>query len=256
MNSSKAPKVSPVLYHLFLKIARAELSRNFHAVRILRKSLRDFADCRVVYANHPSWWDPLVLLCLAQEFFPTCRGFAPIDRASLERYRILGRIGFFGIEPGTRRGALAFLRTAEAILRQPPQMLWLTPQGKFSDERQRPLGFQRGLAHLATRLSTMKFLPVALEYDFWTEKRAEILIAFGEPLLSEPSVDPATFTYECERALEAAQQQLALAGQRRQPSEWTILHRGRVSISPVYDAWRKLRGRIRGRADQIAHVAE
>jgi len=62
--------------------------------------------------NHASWWDPLVNLLLAREFFPHRQIYGPMDAVALERYALFKRLGMFGVEQNSRRGALHFLRTA------------------------------------------------------------------------------------------------------------------------------------------------
>ena len=75
---------------------------------------------------------------LARTFFPGSSSFAPIDEQMLERYRLFKRLGFFGIKPDSTSGALAFIRRVDSILSSPNSMLWLTPQGRFADARERP----------------------------------------------------------------------------------------------------------------------
>jgi hypothetical protein len=45
--------------------------------------------------------------------------------------------------------------------------------------RERPLGLKPGLARLAEIAPKALFLPLALEYGFWTERGAEAFLAFG-----------------------------------------------------------------------------
>jgi 1-acyl-sn-glycerol-3-phosphate acyltransferase len=134
----------------------------------------------VLYANHAGWWDPLVGLLLKAAFFPDYTLFAPVDAVSLRRYKILSKVGFFGVEKQTRRGVIDFFSTAEAILRVPENLLAVTPQGRFADARERPVQFQRGLGLLATRVKRALFVPVAVEYAFWDQRRPEIFCRFGE----------------------------------------------------------------------------
>ena len=88
-------------------------------------------------------------------------------------------------------------------------MLFLTPQGKFADVRA-PLVFAPGLEHLAARAPRAHFLPLAIEYTFWEERKPEVLLAFGQGGWDQ---------------LGPAQARLASAAQRRQPNEWEVLLR-------------------------------
>ncbi|MDQ2867581.1 MAG: lysophospholipid acyltransferase family protein [Verrucomicrobiota bacterium] len=246
------PAISPWRLKFFRHYARRHLARHFYSMRLLGdRPSADALSARVIFCNHASWWDPLVLLALAAEFFPNRESFAPIDAASLLRYGIFRRLGFFGITPGTRAGAIAFLNIARTILEKPNAMLWLTAQGHFADARVRPVELQRGLGHLGARLPATKFLPLALEYTFWEERLPEVLLHFGEPIMSDGSADALTLQFE--RALETAQDELAHASLRREPTEWHSLQRGRAGSSRIYDAWRRLRARCRGQNFSDSH---
>jgi 1-acyl-sn-glycerol-3-phosphate acyltransferase len=91
----------------------------------------------IVVLNHPSWWDPLLGLVLT-ELFADRDHYWPMDADALRRYWVFQRLGAFGIEPATLRGAREFLRTACAILARPRTALWVTAQGRFADPRERP----------------------------------------------------------------------------------------------------------------------
>ena len=122
-------------------------------------------------------------LYLSRKWFPDRKSFAPIDAASLERYGFFKHIGIYGIEQQSVRGAIQFLRTTVAILSAGRHVVWLTPQGAFCDVRERPLRMRRGLGKLAVRTEEAEFLPLAIEYTFWTEPQPEILVAFGEAII-------------------------------------------------------------------------
>ena len=254
----RAPHVSGGVMKVFAAYSRGYLCRRFHAVRVLKSALppRDCPDPLVVYLNHAAWWDPLVCLLLAREFFPRRTSYAPIDVAMLERYRIFKHLGFFGVEQGTTRGALIFLRTARAILASSANALWLTPQGRFVDVRERPLRLQDGLGALASRSPNAAFIPLAIEYAFWTEPRPEILVAFGEPIVPATMQTADDRTHILAEALENIQDELAARSCRREPSDWRVLDRGKSGVNAVYDGWRSLSARLRGLSFARDHQAE
>ena len=204
----------------------------------------------VIFVNHASWWDPLVCLLLQNLLFPGRRAFAPIDAAALARYRFFSRLGFFGVEQNSRRGALQFLRAAGAVLQQPDTVLWLTPQGHFCDVRERPLRFKDGLGHLASRVERAVFLPLAIEYVFWEERCPEVLARFGDPVRVEDTLAagraPAWWTSLFEQRLEHAQDGLAMIARRRTSEDFRILLRGGSGVGFFYDVWRRLCARFRG----------
>lgn len=254
------PRVSTGVMKVFATYSRGYVRRHFHSFRILKSGLPPREDARplVIYLNHASWWDPLVCLLLAREFFPNRMSFAPIDSAMLERYAFFKHLGFFGIEQGTPRGALTFLRTARVLLASPRNALWLTPQGRFVDVRERPLGLQNGLGALAAREPDAAFIPLAIEYSFWIEPRPEILMSFGEPIVprNAPVRTVAEWTQDFSDALKTAQDELAASSCRRDAAEWVSLHRGKSGVSRIYDAWRWARARLRGEKFAAEHFGE
>ncbi len=254
------PRVSARALAVFAAYSRRYVRRHFHSVRLAENGLppRDSGRPVVVFLNHAAWWDPLVCLLLAREFFPDRTSRAPIDSAMLRRYAFFARLGFFGLEPATARGARTFLRTATQILASPENMLWLTPQGRFMDVRERPLRLENGLGALACRTPGAAFVPLAIEYAFWTEPRPEILISFGLPIIpeQEKTHEVAAWTGVFTQALTATQDHLAATSCRRDPADWRTLDRGKSGVAAVFDTWRWLRARLLGRKFSPEHHAE
>lgn len=236
------------------------LRRHFHAVRCLRPVPATPAanEPLVVFMNHPGWWDPLVAWAVHGRWLPGRTAYAPIDAAMLRKYRFFGRLGFFGVEQGSARGAREFLDTSLAVLAEPATALWLTPQGTFADPRERPVEFKPGLAALARRMTCGRIWPVAVEYPFWTERRPEALLAIGEPLDAADWAHraPDELAARLASALEAAQDRLAAAALRRDPREFVTLVSGASGVHPVYDLWRRCRAAWRGEAFSAAHGDE
>lgn len=260
MNSAgsiEVPYVSRRALRFFTRYTRGYLARNFHSFRILEAALPagPIAGPVVIYLNHASWWDPLVCLVLAQEHFPERTSYAPIDATMLDRYAFFRRLGFFGVEQGTARGGLSFLRTARALLATSQNAIWLTPQGRFTDVRERPLQLQEGLGALAARERNVTFLPLAIEYAFWTEPKLEILTAFGEPVTpaSSPIRSTSEWTQFFASALASTQDELAARSSARTPAEWRPILHGGSGIHKVYDGWRWLRARARGERFVAGH---
>lgn len=257
---SEQPHVSPGVMSIFAAYSRRYVRRNFHSFRILQSGLppQDFTRPLVIYLNHAAWWDPLVCLLLSREFFASRNSFAAIDAAMLKRYGIFKRLGFFPVEQQSTRGALQFLRNTHTLLAFSQTAVWLTPQGRFMDARERPLRLQDGIGTLATREPSAAFVPLAIEYAFWTEPRPEILVTFGEPIV--PALEPARSASEWTRvftdSLESTQDELAARSCRRDLAEWRNLDRGKSGVSGFYDAWRWLRARMRGEKFALEHHAE
>lgn len=240
---------SPALCRFFTGVMRREMRRSFHKVRLARPGLPPLPaeTPLIVYSNHPSWWDPAFFIVLAGRFFPDREAYGPMDAAALERYGFMRRIGIFGVDPGTARGAATFLRTGGAIVAAPHRMLWVTAQGVFADPRVRPLDLRHGVARLLARVPGAVALPLALEYPFWTEKRPEALARFGDPVTDGAAL---------EDALAATMDRLARDATARDPARFRTLLQGRAGIGGLYDAWRRAAATLRGKRFRAAHGAE
>jgi 1-acyl-sn-glycerol-3-phosphate acyltransferase len=170
--------------------------KHFHAVRFLgAPDLATFAGRPlVIYANHPSWWDPLIALVVWRRLLGDRIPYAPIDAAMLQKYAFFKRLGFFGVDKQSLVGARRFLRVGRELLARPDTLLLITPQGRFADVRDATAGFEPGLAHLARAVPEAVYLPLAMEITFWEEKRPEALLRFGEPVF--PCAGPRHATRE------------------------------------------------------------
>ena len=227
----------------FTRIVKAYFRRHFRAVLIQHAvHLRSAKGPLIVYANHGSWWDPMVCILLAQMLLPERKHYAPMDAVPLARYPILRRLGIFPVEPASGRGAVQFLRTAEAVLSS-GGVLWVTPQGRFADVREKPLRFKQGLASLIARVPGVTVLPLAIEYPFWNERLPETLLCFAEPLIANGGMS----TEVLEAVLEETMATLAQASMARDPQAFEVLLEGGRGTGGFYSLGRKIRALVGGR---------
>jgi len=264
-NHHNPPKVNQKWFDVFAWYGRWYLGRHFHGVRLStadapagpRPGLPALPEDKpvVVYCNHPSWWDPMILLRLCKELMPSRTHYAPIDAEAVEQYKFFDKIGFFGIDPDKRRGAVKFLRVSEAILNTPGTALWVSAEGQFADVRERPVALRPGVAHLASRLPELVLLPVALEYTFWDQPKPEAMVRCGEPIEARgmAGLDVETINQRLTDELASTMDSLAAETMRRDPSRFETLIDGGASVSLVYDAWRSLWARLRGQRFDPRH---
>ena len=229
--------------------------RRFHAVRISRTGLPRAAPGRpvIIYSNHPSWWDPALYILLCTRLFPGRAGFGPMDAAALGKYGVLERMGVFGIELDTPRGATRFLTTSQRVLSDPASTLWITAEGHFTDFRLRPVRLRPGLAHLARRIPGAVILPLAIEYSFWNESRPEALARFGDPIETGRERTTAEWTSHLEAELTRTMDALAAESAQRNPALFQALVRGGTGVGGIYDWWRRLRAWSAGRRFDPSH---
>ncbi len=244
------------LLALFAGYLHWYVGRHFHAMRVANVDRFPSATGPlIVYANHASWWDPLSLILLSRHFLPGASHYGPMDAAALKHYGMFRKLGMFPIESGTLRGAAQFLRAAREILSTPNSVLWVTPEGQFTDMRTRPPVFRPGLAALVARTGACTVVPLALEYTFWDERLPEILISCGEAIKIPDGqlTNASEWSEQLAAGLANAQDELAALAKLRDPALFTTILSGGVGIGAVYDAWKRLLALLGGRVYQGSH---
>lgn len=239
--------------HVFARTAR----RHMRALRLAAWGAPAVPPDRplVVFASHPSWWDGVAFILLARALFPERRMYIPMQAQALARHGFMRRIGVFGVDATSPRGTLDFLETAQRLLAAPGAMLWLNAPGRFVDVRERPVPIAAGLLRLPERIPGALYLPLALDYPFWTERRAEMLAGFGDPLdgadlaaLARP--DRAA---HLAAALGGCQDRLARDAMARDPARFRVIEQGREGMGGIYDLWRRARALAAGRRFDPRH---
>jgi hypothetical protein len=250
------PPVSRPAVAAFTWYARRLVAQRFTAIRIMRDGAPpDVRRPCILYANHASWWDPLVMVLIARALFPRQRVYAPIDDAALERYPSLARLGLFGVRADSVAGTRRFLSVGRAVLETPDAVLALTPQGRFVDVRERPVVLAGGLARLLLDTPGARAYPVALEYAFWNEMRPEILIRFGQDPVSASGTCRRVLTAGLGECLAAELDRLAAAACTREPERFAALVAGARGIGFWQDLPMRLRAWLSGRRFDGAHAA-
>ena len=257
----RVPKISRPLLTWFRWIVRRNLRSGFHAVRLAgvdRLPGRGGSlpsGPLLVYANHSSWWDPMVAFLLAGTLLEELRHYAPMDAAALDKYRILRWLGVFPVEVSSARGAVRFLRTGEAILRG-GGVLWVTPQGRFADARERPLVFKPGMAALAARVPGCRLLPMAIEYVFWDERTPEVLLQFGEPVVVGEGERTEALDERLRAGLEMTMEEMRRRAMTRDATQFErVLLRGRVGVGGMYGLGKRMKAVVTRVPYQPEHSA-
>jgi 1-acyl-sn-glycerol-3-phosphate acyltransferase len=247
------PTISSFTLRFFRRIVRGYFRRHFRAVLVQHaERLASVRGPLIVYANHSSWWDPMVSILLAEALLPARKHYAPMDAEALKKYPILRKLGIFPVEMSSARGAAQFLRTSEAILAA-GGVLWITPQGRFADAREALL-FKPGLGALAARVPDVTLVPLAIEYTFWDERLPETLLRVGEPLRVGATASSEEATAQLETALAAVMAELKSAVIARDPKAFTSLLRGGRGTGGLYGLGRRLRGWITRKPVAMDHT--
>lgn len=236
------------------------MRRHFHALRLAGaehwpgSAQQTRETPLLVCLNHPSWWDPLSAILLSRWLEPAADHYAPMDAVAFGRYGILSKLGLFPVEQGTRRGAVQFLRAGSAVLRAPNSVLWITPQGDFTDARTRPVVFRAGLGALLRQVPEVTVLPLALEYTFWDERLPEALALLGEPVHCS-AADAGDAGEKVAAALGRAQDQLAELSAHRDAKLFTSVLAGSAGTGGIYGVWQRLRALLRGERFDAEHAS-
>ena len=252
--AKQAPEVSPLLLSMFERYVRGYLARHFHAFRLAKAQRPDPVAIRgkplIVYFNHPSWWDPLICLRLAEQFFPDRTSYAPLDAASLRKYPFFERLGFFGVELGSARGARHFLTLSQQVLSRPDAALWIAAEGRLTDPGRAPCGCAP-----ASAISPPGCARPCSSPWRWSTRSGRS----GRPrpwpvsarrfAAGEAGLTAADWTTVLETRLQTGLDALAADSLARDPARFDVLLDGVAEAGGVYDAWRRLKARLRGGGD-------
>ncbi len=248
---------SSAFFAFFGFIFERALRRDFNALRIATSGMPPAAATPrlIIYTNHPSWWDAPVYVFLSRHFFAHRPLFSPMEATMLQRYPFMARIGAFGVERHGVRGAIDFLANCKAILSAKENFLVVACQGRFADIRERPLDLERGIAHLADLAAGTTFLPLAIEYTFWDERRPELLLRFGAPIAGDTlaTLPIGERLLRLEHALEDSMTSLSILAVKREASAFTTMLAGAKGVNVFYDGWRRIKAAFSGQRFDPSH---
>ena len=246
----------------FLRFLETYLKRHFHAIAVERSSLQSLDAIRdtpqiplIVYCNHPSWWDPLLAHFINHRLLKPRQLYAPIDASALEQYKVFEKLGFFGVDLESTRGATSFLRTTKELFGRQNCALWLTPEGRFTDVRDDSAELMPGLSHLCAKQESAFVLPMALEYVFWEERLPECLFRFGElvNVADYPQRDKTQWADDVTRRLRENQAALSKLVVARSADPFDNLLIGKQGASGLYDWSRRMKSWMTGKKFQASH---
>ncbi len=251
------PQSSARLVAWFRWYAKGFARKHLHSVCLAKGSApeADPSGPLIVYGNHAGWWDPIVALLIAQHVLPGRTVYAPFDAEALRSYPFFERLGFFGVDQTSPRGAAQFLSIARGVLERPGASLWVTPEGRFADPRDHAAAFRPGLAHLAASLPGATLLPLATEYPFWEEKLPESLSRFGPPIhtTDHPNLDKRQWSELLHSRLRETQRLLAAESLARDPAAFEVLLGGKEGVGGVYEWIRRTTAKLSGRSYRASH---
>ncbi|MEQ8316479.1 MAG: lysophospholipid acyltransferase family protein [Phycisphaerales bacterium] len=238
---------------LFRWYASRLIRKNFNAMRLARGGARVLAELdshdgpTMLLLNHQSWWDPILTAALADRCARTRQVFAPMDRAMVEQFKFMRKLGLFGVDlddPGAFKAMVKY--ASELAASNPRPSFWITPQGGFADVRA-PLELRPGAAAIASRLDSAgrptRVVSLAVEYTFWEDRKPELLL-LATPCRSPERSTTSHWQRRMTESLDATMRDLAKLSVARDPAAFeTVLGRGSSGVNPVYDAVLRMTGR-------------
>lgn len=238
---------------LFRWYASRLVRKNFNAIRLARGGERVLAELEahdgptMLLLNHQSWWDPILTASLAGIHARSREVFAPMDRAMVEQFKFMRKLGLFGVDLDNPAAFKAMVKYASELAASNPRpSFWITPQGGFADVRA-PLELRPGAAAIASRLDSAgrspRVVSLAIEFTFWEDRKPEVLLLANTCRPPERSTTSHWQRHMAE-SLGTAMRELADLSIARDPAAFeTVLGRGASGVNPIYDAILRLTGR-------------
>lgn len=230
------------------------LRRHFHALRLANASRFPSAHTLIVYVNHPSWWDPVTAMMVSHHLLPNSDHYGPMEEKALEHYSLFRKMGAFPVATGSPEAGDHLFTGARQVLER-GGVLWITPEGRFTDIRTRPVRFKSGLARLLSQMGRVTLIPLAFEYTFWDERLPEILVNCGEPLrIADGRLEKShTWNNLLSYAMTSTQEELAQLAATRQGTNFETIVAGGTGISGLYEYWKRLQSAVTGAEYRAEH---
>ncbi len=180
-------KKSAWFERLFLIYNRHLLKRRFHSLNISGLDFLKNKDKKLpllLYANHSSWWDGLIIWELLRKF--EFENYVMMEEKHLRKLLLFRRLGAFSVVRENPREAVKSINYAARLLRENSRRAVLIfPQGEILPNDVRPIQFYNGLARIIRKVETCDAVPIALRLEFLGNFKPEIYIKIGEPSVFE-----------------------------------------------------------------------
>lgn len=112
------------------------------------------------YSTHSSYWDPVTAAFLSVLYFKK-KTVAPMDEKEFLKHTNLKKTGIFGVREG-EGGQIE--RVLKGLWHEMPELsVWITPQGRFVDNRERQPEFKEGLSRWSLSRTSLR-VPIAVDY--------------------------------------------------------------------------------------------
>lgn len=131
--------------------------------------------------NHSSWWDGL-LVHHALQRLSSCEHYMMMEEEQLHKFTFFRKLGAYSIRKGDTGEVRQTLNYTLELLTS-GNRVWIFPQGKIQHQDVRPLGFERGVGLLLSRLPNTAVIPVTLVHGLYSQDKPEALMSVGHPII-------------------------------------------------------------------------
>jgi 1-acyl-sn-glycerol-3-phosphate acyltransferase len=262
------PKKSKLVTVWFAGLSHRKLKKSFHRLSLTTRSETPRFEAGVpaiVVANHPSWWDALLVGELSFRMFRR-EYFGMFDAEQLRAYGIFRLLGGYALEnaagsahPSTSE-MKQFLRFTRELLQGRERLWWIFGQGDLISPEE-PVRLHRGFAAVAKQLDRVQVLKLNISYDFWLESKPEIVVDIlpletltGSAADAVGQESAEELALRIERELEAGRQYVRDIVRRRDASKLMSVWESPAGANPFYDLYRAAKAALSGRKFTKSHA--
>ena len=255
--NSALTRPSRRLLSFFARYLHWYIGRHFHGIRLANSSRFPVTTGPlIIFANHASWWDPLAFIVVSRRFLPHASPLWTHGRRCLEALLSSPQARPFPCRKRhpARSGPIPARRATDS----------LHPQFCSLGHARRPL-YRRAHAGLQSSAlvwprwppgSTPALLcpwPSSTLSGMNACRRSWFPAVSRLPWRQYPEYCAEEWNERLCAALVAAQDELADLAKLRDPARFETILSGRVGMSGVYEAWKRLAALLTGRVYQGSH---
>ncbi|HEY4304793.1 MAG TPA: lysophospholipid acyltransferase family protein [Gemmatimonadaceae bacterium] len=139
----------------------------------------------LLVANHVSWWDGFLLRDVQKRLRPGSALLTVMSEPQLARFPFLRWLGVIGIDSQSLTSTRAMLETLGEwrAKRRSRLVVSYFAQGRIWPSSRRPLGFERGVSVVASRLAPVSVIPIALHLEPLASPSPHAFVLVGEPIV-------------------------------------------------------------------------
>jgi 1-acyl-sn-glycerol-3-phosphate acyltransferase len=196
-------KKSEFFQKIFSIYNRNLIKRRFMSLKVegfTKLVNRDKSIPLIIYANHSSWWDGLVMFQLCRE--AKIDLYAMMEEKQVLEYPFHRKLGAFSVVRENPRDALKAIRYASNLLiENSKRCVLIFPQGELIPHENRPLVFFNGISKTIEKIGKCLTVPIAIRYEFLNDWKPEVLASIGDAEMIEQGFEGKHLTKKLEHNL-------------------------------------------------------